>query len=63
MQNTERLTRRRPMQGRQPINHDEREQRELAREWSDDPSARWLIALDAAIRRAARAVAGFFGHH
>jgi len=34
----------------------ERELQELQREWSHDLSARWLLALDAAIRRFARVI-------
>ena len=36
----------------------ERELQELQREWSHDLSARWLLALDAAIRRCARVIEG-----
>jgi hypothetical protein len=34
----------------------ERELQELQRQWGHDPSARWLLALDAAIRRFARVI-------
>ena len=61
MQNTERLGRRIAQPEHQTIDREERLRRELAREWAHDPSARWLLALDRAIRRAAWAMAGFFG--
>ncbi|MDB5805772.1 MAG: hypothetical protein JWN73_3094 [Betaproteobacteria bacterium] len=60
MQNTHSLTHRTVRETHQ----DSREERlrcELAREWAHDPTARWLLAADGAIRRAARAVAGLFG--
>jgi hypothetical protein len=61
MQNTGRLIRRTALNDSSSIDHDLREHRALTREWAHDAGARWLIALDAAIRRAAWAVAGFFG--
>jgi len=61
MQNTEPPTRRRALNDSSSIEHNLREHRALARQWAHDASARWLIAMDAAIRRAAWAVAGFFG--
>jgi hypothetical protein len=61
MQSTERLARRTAPDDSSSIDHDLREHRALAREWAHDASARWLIATDAAIRRFAWAVAGFFG--
>ncbi|HEX4328188.1 MAG TPA: hypothetical protein VH105_15305 [Burkholderiales bacterium] len=61
MQNTERLSRRAALNDSSSIDRDLREHRALAGQWEHDASARRLIALDAAIRRAAWAVAGFFG--
>lgn len=61
MQNTQSLTRRSVGGNHQDNHREERLRRELAREWTHDPTARWLLALDGAIRRVARAVAGLFG--
>jgi hypothetical protein len=61
MQNNPSLTRNVVREDHQGIDRDERLRRELAREWAHDPTARWVLALDGAIRRAARAVAAWFG--
>ena len=60
MQNTQSLSRR-TLRNDQGIDREERLRRELAREWAHDPTACWLLALDGAIRRVARAVAGLSG--
>jgi len=40
--------------------HDAAEAQHLRRVWAHDPTARWLLALDAAIRRVAGAVGALF---
>jgi len=61
MRITESLTRRIARPAHQDHAQEALQQRQLAQQWAHDPTARWLLALDGAIRRAAWAVAGFFG--
>jgi len=61
MQASDSLRRSAPPGTTEPGNPDLAEHRELRREWAHDAGARWLISADAAIRRAAHAIAGWFG--
>jgi hypothetical protein len=50
-----------PLGGSEHETLDLEEHHRLGREWAHEAGALWLIGADAAIRRAAHAIAGWFG--